>query len=100
MGEVRLQRCTVKEYTLNVDLDERGMFHAHVEDEDGTVVFELSNENEVLNNQGQVTGREYGALWLVEAGYMKHRTDVDGLQGYLIHVGVIPVGSRLTMGAR
>jgi regulation of enolase protein 1 (concanavalin A-like superfamily) len=67
--------------TLIVDLDERGWFKAHVEDQDGKIVFEFSNEDE--------TGwPSEDGLWLVEAGFMRHVRDADGLLEYLKDVGI------------
>lgn len=41
--------------TMVVDLDERGVFKAHVDDDKGRTVFELSTEDD-----------EEGVLWLVQ----------------------------------
>ena len=65
--------------TLVVDLDERGWFRAHVEDQDGEEVFEFSNEDE----DGWPSG-----LWLVEDGFMRHGRDAHGLLEYLKSIGV------------
>jgi hypothetical protein len=92
-----------------VDLDERGSYRAHVEDEDGKVVFEYSNENEeeqeILDDEGRPTG-EYktvtteGDLWLVTDGFMKHVDDLGGLEKYLKEMKVIPKDASLMDGYR
>lgn len=74
-------KLALQRLSMVVDLDERGSFSAHVEDRNGKSVFEFSNEDE----SGWPS--EDG-LWLVEAGYMKHSRDSDGLLGYLQEVGI------------
>lgn len=76
-----------KEFIYHIDLDERGMFNAHVDDPDGDVVFEFNNYDS-----------EDGEIWLVEAGYMKHTKDVEGLQDYLVTMGVMNPGDVLRLG--
>lgn len=70
-----------KRYLYVIDLDERGYFNAHVEDDDGKVVYEFSNDDS-----------EDGSLSIIEDGFMKHTRDVRGLQDYLRDMDVI--GSR------
>lgn len=87
-----------------VDLDERGSYRAHVEDENGKVVFEYSNESEeeqeIIGDDGEPTG-EYetvtteGDLWLVADGFMKHVDDLEGLEKYLKEMKVIPKDGEL-----
>jgi hypothetical protein len=81
------------EYQYIIDLNERGYFQAHVEDPSGKVVFEMSNEE--IDAEGNIT---YGEVWLTEAGYMKHITDVDGLEVYLKQMEVIPPNAVLREG--
>ena len=59
-------------YYYIVDLDERGYYNAHVEDEFDNIVYEISNEyyNEELNQTW------YGPIWLIEDGYMKDTYDI------------------------
>lgn len=75
-----------KKYFRVVDLDERGHYAAHVEDENGKDVFEYTNEDE----DGQS-----GPLWLVEDGFMRHPDDLDGLEKYLKSVKLMPDGATL-----
>ena len=70
-----------------IDLDERGWFKAHVENQNGKEVFFLSNEDE--------GGWPNGNLDLVEDGYMRHGRDIDGLHEYLQKVGL--AGPRSTL---
>lgn len=70
-----------------VDLDERGWFKAHVENQNGKEIFSLSNEDE--------GGWPSGNLDLVEDGYMRHARDVRGLHEYLQGVGL--AGQRSTL---
>ena len=84
-------------YNYIVDLDERGMFHAHVEDENENIVYSISNENPVYDDEtGEEIGSEYGVLQPVQDGFMKHSEDVDGLESYLIDMGVISKDSILS----
>ena len=72
-------------YLFIVDLDERGTFRAHVDEyATGREVFEID------------TDEEEGQNWLVDAGYMKHNEDLDGLRDYLIEMKIIPSGAILT----
>lgn len=62
-------------YHYIVDLDERGIYKAHVEhSETGQTVFELSNEDEDGNTSD---------LWIIEDGFMRHTEDMRGLERYL-----------------
>lgn len=79
-------------FVLIVDLDERGSFKAHVENQNGKTVFEFSNEDE--------TGwpSEEG-LWLIADGFMSHGRDGAGLLDYLLSVGIAkPVATLLVLG--
>lgn len=68
--------------TLVIDLDERGSFRAHVENEHGATVFSFSNEDEE-------TGWPCSdGLWLVDMGFMKHGRDGDGLLEYLQSISI------------
>lgn len=76
--------------TMVVDLDERGSFRAHVENQTGKTVFEFSNE-------GDNGWPDEDGLWLVESGFMKHTLDVEGLHGYMIDVGLANPQSTMRM---
>ena len=66
--------------TLVVDLDERGIFKAHVENHKGESIFEFSNEDDNGNPSDD-------GLWLITAGYMHHGRDTRGLLEYLREIG-------------
>jgi hypothetical protein len=72
-----------------VDLDERGMFYAHVEDEAGVTLFEVSNEDPATGWPTE------NGLWLVDSGYMRHGHDVLGLLSYLEANQVVGAGNSL-----
>jgi hypothetical protein len=83
-------------FLRGVDLDERGQYNAHVEDENGQDIFSYSNETEVLDGEGEPTGEtETGSLWLVEDGFMKNADDLDGLAKYLKQHQLMPENGRL-----
>jgi len=75
-----------------IDLDERGEFRSHVEDENGVSIFEITNEDQ--DEDAHITN---GGIWLVEAGYMKHAKDINGLHQYLKEIGVAKADSKLSM---
>lgn len=56
-----------------VDLDERGWFKSHVENQNGRTVFSFSNED------GNTGWPSEDGLWLVEDGFMRHGRDTGGL---------------------
>lgn len=89
-----------KEYLYIIDLDERGSFRAHVEDvKTGKIVFEFSNEEEVYDDEGNLTGEtEEGEISMVRDGFMKHGEDIEGLEDYLIDMKIIPAGSHIKEG--
>lgn len=76
--------------TLVVDLDERGIFKAHVEDPGGDPIFEFSNEN-------KDGGFSEDGIWLVGAGYMRHGRDTGGLLSYLQETGIATKENTLTI---
>ena len=77
-----------------VDLDERGLYRAHIEDEEGRIVFEYSNEEEVFDDEGEPTGEViYGEIPMIADGYMKHKDDIEGLENYLKEMEIIPKDS-------
>lgn len=80
----RVKMLTPQTYHFIVDLDERGTFAFHVNDENDREVFSARAEDE--------------PLWLVEDGFMRHAHDLSGLATYLVQMGVIAGGSRIVMG--
>jgi hypothetical protein len=68
------------EYFIN--LDERGEFYADVRDEDGKTVLELHSDDE-------------GVVDLLETGWMRHKTDLHGLKGYLVEQGIMQPSDEL-----
>lgn len=71
-----------------IDLDERGMFYAHVEDAAGNCLFEVSNED-------PETKWPLDSLWLVEDGFMRHSRDTRGLLKYLEQHNIAGPGCQL-----
>lgn len=65
-----------------VNLDERGDFYADVRDPSGGTVFEIHAE-------------EDGSIGLIEDGFMRHKTDLDGLRAHLVDLGLIDRGADL-----
>lgn len=76
-----LETAASHRLTLVVDLDERGIIRAHVENEVGNSIFDFSNEDE------DGAPSEDG-LWLIEFGYMRHARDALGLLEYLQEMGL------------
>ena len=70
--------------TLVVDLDERGIFQAHVADGHQKNLFEFSSEDE-------------DGLWLIEFGFMTHGRDTDGLLDYLQSMGIVGASATMTV---
>ncbi len=73
-----------------IDLDERGWFRGHVENQNGKSVFEFSNEDE----DGWPS--EDG-FWLVQDGFMRHRRDLTGLHNYLLDMGIAKPGGLIRL---
>jgi len=76
--------------SLVVDLDERGCFNAHVENQEGENVFQFSNEDE----SGWPSD---DGLWLIDDGYMKHGRDTVGLLDFLKSNGIATPNATLTL---
>lgn len=72
-------------YGYYVNLDERGSFYADVRDAAGQTVFEIRADGEEID--------------LVDAGYMRHKTDVDGLAEHLRALEIIPQDAEV-LGSR
>lgn len=62
-------------YDYVIDLDERGDFRAHVEDNEGDTVFEIEGIDDLES--------------LIDDGFMKHKDDTDGLLKHLQEIGVL-----------
>lgn len=58
-----------------IDLDERGDFRAHVEDQNGNVIFEIEGIDDLES--------------LIEDGFMKHKNDTDGLLQHLQDIDIL-----------
>jgi len=67
-----------------IDLNERGVFKARVENQNGTTVCQINTEDD-----------EEGQNWLVDAGYMRHNRDMAGLLDYLQEMGIAKSNSTL-----
>ena len=65
-----------------VNLDERGDFYADVRSPTGETIFEIHAE-------------EDGSIALIEDGFMRHETDLDGLRDHLVEMGLIGRGAEL-----
>lgn len=72
-------------YGYFVDLDERGSFQADVRDKDGNTVYEVRGGDELAEDDAS----------LVEMGYMSNFHDTEGLQGYLLEIGLISADAKL-----
>jgi hypothetical protein len=86
---IRIEDKEASEYRnirllMTVDLDERGVFKAHVDDMEGNTILTMSNEDE-----------EDGELSLVRDGFIKHPRDTEGLLSYLKEMGMAPKSASL-----
>ena len=86
---IRIEDKEASEYRnthllMTVDLDERGVFKAHVDDMNGNTILTMSNEED-----------EDGELSLVRDGFIKHPRDTDGLLVYLKEMGMAPESASL-----
>lgn len=70
-----------------VNLDERGDFYADVRNPVGETIFEIHAE-------------EDGSIALIEDGFMRHKTDLDGLRAHLVDLGLIDRGAELLSSDR
>ena len=70
-----------------VNLDERGDFYADVRDPSGETIFELRAEPD-------------GSIGLIEDGFMRHKTDLDGLRDHLVSLGLIDKEAELLTSDR
>lgn len=67
-----------KNYFYYINLDERGEFYADVRDSKGETVFEIKGSE------------------IFEDGFMKHKSDLRGLESYLKDLEVIPGDASVT----
>lgn len=74
----QLFRSAVYRYFIN--LDERGEFYADVRNIRDRSVFEIKGFD------------------IFEDGWMRHKHDLDGLKHYLVHLGLMKVNQKLSMG--
>ena len=70
-------------FTYTIDLDERGEFRLHVDNEFGITVFELHSEDAEIS--------------LVEDGFMRHGRDTEGLLDYLVDCGIASTGDTIAL---
>jgi hypothetical protein len=80
--EVSEMNTPEKLYGYYVNLDERGEFYADVRDHQENSVFELRSGPD-------------GTIDLIEDGYMKHKTDLDGLEAYLKEISILSADAEL-----
>lgn len=76
----------IQRLTYVIDLNERGYFRAHVENTNGRLIFNFSNEED-----------EDGTVWLVEDGFMRNVHDVTGLHDYLKSVRLAKPNSTISI---
>ena len=79
------KRYNYRTFNYIIDLNERGYFHAHIENsESENIVFSFSNENEEEDENGN-TIMVYGSLWLIEDGFINNIEDLRGIKKYLVN---------------
>lgn len=78
-------------FVLVIDLDERGLFKAHVEDASS------SHEAFAFSNEGDDGWPDEDGLWLVNDGYMRHGRDVCGLLEYMQSAGIAGPNASLRL---
>lgn len=64
-----------------INLNERGYFFAHVENEKGKEVFRIPSHESLVD--------------IIDLGFMRHRKDTVGLTEYLRDLGCIPLDSEV-----
>lgn len=65
----------------------RGGFYADVRNEAGDTVYEVRAGSDLGEDETSI----------IDDGFMKHATDIDGLQEYLIQLGIMKSGDQLLM---
>jgi hypothetical protein len=76
---------SVQHFGYYINLDERGSFLADVRNREGHTIYEIRAGDEIGPDETSI----------FEDGFMSDKHDVEGLQDYLIDLGVIPAGSQI-----
>ena len=100
-----------KAYTYRIDLDERGLFRAHVENTRGRAVFTLEypsyscrqcelgprdckcanvDDPDICHPDDQLDSRFQVDSTIFEDGFMRDKNDIPGLERYLWDLGIMP----------
>lgn len=91
-------------YTYHIDLDERGLFRAHVENTRGKTVFSLdypqygcltcgNDADNCTCESMQENLQEYSTIF--DDGFMANSQDMQGLCDYLVSLGIMRGGYEL-----
>lgn len=75
-------------FTYHINLDERGDFYADVRNENGDTVYEIRTKETL----------DWGDSDIFEDGFMNHSRDIEGLENYLNHLGIMGPCDYLTEG--
>lgn len=79
-GDEEKSYLSLKSFGYFIDLDERGEFFADVRNSDGETVFEIKGYD------------------IFRDGFMKHKEDLDGLEEYLVSLGIMKDDDELVKG--
>jgi len=74
-----MENLTMGTFEYYINLDERGEFFADVRDSNGETVFEIHGFD------------------LFQFGILLDKYDVDNLADYLVDLGILPIGSSITL---
>lgn len=91
----KLEKKYVPTYYFFVNKDERGEFYADVRDEKDNTIYEIKSEPAGEDEEGNYGE---GLIPQVEDGFMRHATDIQGLEKYLISLEIIPKKAQLVKG--
>lgn len=80
-----LQENYSPEFHYMINMDERGEFSADVRDDSGKTIYEIKNDEE-------------GNVPEIEDGFMRHTTDIEGLEKHLKSLDIMPKKSHLVKG--
>jgi hypothetical protein len=72
--------------------EERGEFHASVEDSNGKTIWEVHYPDFYEDDE---SGELVESSTIFEDGYMKYQNDIDGLEKYLKSIGVLKANDEL-----